>query len=88
MSAAFAPMLSKKLARASGARRVEVGELPNTCESASINAFGLLLMAPGSGVGDDVVPVAIGEVEPLPGADVVLNDVVLKEEESPGRHRL
>ena len=45
-------------------------------------------MAPGSGVGDDVVPVAIGEVEPLPGADVVLNDVVLKEEESPGRHRL
>ena len=81
-------MLSKKLARASGARRVDVDELPNTCESASINAFGLLLMAPGNGVTKKAVPVAVDGVEPLPGADVVLNGVVLKEEESPGRHRL
>ena len=81
-------MLSRKLARASGARRVDVDELPNTCDSASINAFGLLLITPGNGVAKEALPVAVGEVKPLPRADVVLNDVVLKEEESPGRHRL
>ena len=45
-------------------------------------------MASGNDVVKEAVPVAVGGVEPLPGADVVLNGVVLKEEESPGRHRL